>query len=133
MSKRIKQLTLFTWLFLAGCTPGEEYIDLTVRYIGQPQDPGINVSVYAGKDRVRLRTLQAGKQRNVRLVPGRSVTLVEGRRVFLRYYPKGMLGKVEPVDWYGPDVAQDVNLRLEVTISGDGQIESRYCIKPCKL
>ena len=123
---------LMTLMLYTTWPPNEEHIDVVVSYIADVGAPGMHVYLIAGIDKHARGFFQAGDRGRWRLVIGRSVTLADERRIFMRYYPEGH-SKFGRPEWLGPKVPPDVSYRIAIDIHADGQVTHRHCIKPCKL
>ncbi len=82
--------------------PKEEHIDIVVSYAADVSAPGRHVYLIAGIDKHAPGVLQAGDREQWRLVIGRSATLADERRIFMRYYPEGHSRFGRP-EWLGPE------------------------------
>lgn len=99
---------------------------------GPAGSPALEVFLSAGKDRHWQPRLLAGHSGKVRLTPGAGVTRADERRLHLRFIPHG-LDAAQAMHWSGPDLPVDASYRIVVDIHADGRVESRHCIKPCRL
>lgn len=129
---RITTALLLMLVLYVTWPPNEEHIDVVVSYIADVGAPGMHVSLIAGIDKHARGFFQAGDRERWRLVIGRTVTLADERRIFMRYYPEGH-SKFGRPEWLGPELPSDVSYRIAIDIHADGQVTHRYCIKPCKL
>ena len=129
---RVTTALLLMLVLYATWPPNEEHIDVVVSYTADVGAPTMHVYLIAGIDKHARGVLQAGGRERWRLVIGRSVTLADERRIFMRYYPEGH-SKFGRPEWLGPELPADVSYRIAINIHADGRVTHRYCIKPCKL
>ncbi len=121
----MRSLLLIALAASVSCTPSEEYIDARI-HLATPQPS--QVTIGAGRDRHSYNHMDPGETRRIRLVPGRSSTLADERRLHVIWSGQG-----KRQQWSGPDFPQDVSYRIRVTLYPDGRVESKHCVLPCSL
>lgn len=122
---RLQALALIAVAATAACTPSEEYIDARIHLAtSQPSQ----VTLGAGQDRHAYNEMAPGELREIRLVPGRSSTRADERRLHVEWRAQG-----QRHEWSGPDLPRDVSYRIDLRLQADGRVESEYCVVPCSL
>lgn len=124
-SWRLQALALIALAAPAACTPSEAYIDARIHLAtSQPSQ----VTLGAGRDRHTYNELVPGELREIRLVPGRSSTLADERRLHVDWWAQG-----QRHEWSGPDLPRNVSYRIDVRLYADGRVESEHCVLPCSV